>query len=148
MSWTLLLWLGLAGNADCAEVLDRTDACSSPAASRLLVSASESQKTPPAPSAGDTLAQKLVAASGVAAFVSLGAGVTAGFFHQHRTQLAATHSFSLENQEKIEGYTAASTQLSIFAGLAASLLLAAGGVFTLFDPATGGLREGIPVLQE
>lgn len=147
MSWTLALWLGVAGAVDCADVLDRTTECAAPAATQSLPEPIE--VTPrPAASVGDTLAPRMFAASGVGAFVALGAGITAGFFQKHLADLAATGNLSRAVESEMRLYTSVSSIASVGAGIGATLLLAAGGAFAVFEPADGNLRAGIPPLQE
>lgn len=147
MSWTLALWLGLAGAIDCTEVLDRTAGCQSPVASQSMPEAVRVVHQTSSFEA-DALAPRMLAASGVSAFIALGAGLTAGFYQRHLSDLAATGNLSRAAENELRLYTWVSSIASVSAGIGATLLLAAAAVFTVFDPADGGLRDGIPALRE
>ena len=147
MSWSLALWLGLAGAVDCADVLDRTETCASPVA---VAPTPDSFRSIPKSNVfeAEILAPRLFAASGIAAFVALGAGTTAVFYQKHLSDLAATGNLSRAAEDEMRFYTSSASIASVGAGIGALLLLGAGVVFVVFDPSDGGLREGIAPLQE
>lgn len=148
MSWTVLILLGIAAGNDCIDVLDRTESCVAPSTESVVRIKSDTPRMISQPSPAGTLAPRLVAVSGMGALFSLGAAVTAGFYERHLAELAATGKLSVAEERQFRLYSSISSLTAIVAGIGASLVGVAGGVFAVFDPGTGGLQEGIQTLRE